>query len=183
MHRREHVILYMLDGQLSERMPSMQDRLDALEHHPLLSPLGNVLQHWKTDPFVQQLKQNDLAWYVKAKAAVRGLDAQHAGDGSFVEALLSEQMVVVQQVGEDIYNKLTFNVAGDDDGELAHVKKTEWRWLSPASLALFRTLLLACGFKMTADESKLTAASGDAVVRFLSHASSIYCHNWLRKMR
>ena len=92
-------------------------------------------------------------------------------------------MVVVQQVGEDIYNKLTFNVASDDDGELAHVKKTEWRWLSPASLALFRTLLLVCGFKMTADESKLTAASGDAVVRFLSHASSIYCHNWLRKMR
>ena len=162
-------------------------RLEVLQSHPHL-PLGEVASSLQNDDFAVRLSTIEPVWLKEATAAAKSIDAHFKKRPEQLCAYLSEQMVLVQIIGEDINNQLKFCIDRhrDVDEDEVTLRRTDWRWLSPASLKLLETLLSVCGFKTASGVGgvkKMVALNGEAVVRFISHASSIYSHNFLRKIR
>ena len=176
----DEVMTFMFDAAMTFTLPATLDiRRKEMSVHPFLMPLGACADDWIAN-LNPVLMEKHGAWFAAASEAAADLDEQHAADPSFLEAFLMEQMVMIQDVGEEIFDKLAFHkkAAADDD---VFIKTTDWRRLSPNGMDLFKQLLLLCSFEE--QEGGTFCALDGGTQNLLGHVASLSCVNFLRKVR
>ena len=172
----DEVMTFMLDAVMTEMLPeTLNLRRQQMSCHPQLLPLGSTVSNLASLPFSCQ------SWRIAATAAATSLDDAYARDPSFVEAFLVEQMVMLQDVGEEIYDKLTFHKKSVDSPS-SSIKYTEWRRLSPNAMDYFKWPIVLCGCKQV-DDGVFRPLDSTAARRLLGHTASLSCVNFLRKVR
>ena len=144
------VILFCADASLSSTLESTtSQRLERMECHFLM--MSSSRHGFKQDPFVLEHKAMDAEWYAELKRRLRNMRSYEARSAEGLAYLLTEQMSLVQDIGNEIHKRLRFEKPKrmrDDTGYVPYIITLEPFSLSKNMLTLFEALLCFAGFRV-----------------------------------
>ena len=161
-------------------------RLQSLDCHPLM--MRSARAAFKTDPFVASNKDNAPSWYKDLKRRLRDVEADESS--SDITWLLTEQMSLMQDMGDGILRRLGFvkDKRKRDDGDYSpYITTLDEMSLSDNMLVLFEALLAFAGFTKEESDETTTVTwvpiDHDAVRRLFGTPASLTGVNFLLKVK